>query len=40
MMTTSEPRKQRVDEVDDRARRVRHAEKVDDEARGGYDGEG
>jgi hypothetical protein len=40
MVMASETRKQRVDEVDDRARRVRHAEKVDGETRNGYDGEG
>jgi hypothetical protein len=40
MVITSEPRKQRVDEVDDRARRVCHAEEVDGETRNGYDGEG
>jgi len=39
MVTPSETRKQRVDEVDDRARRVRHAEEVDGEAHGGYHGE-
>jgi len=40
MAMRSEPRKQRGDEVDDRASRVRHPEKVDGETRGSYDGEG
>jgi hypothetical protein len=40
MVMTSEPWKQRGEEVDDRARRMRHAEKVDGETRDGHDGEG
>jgi hypothetical protein len=39
MVMPSETRKQRVDEVDDRARRVCHAEEIDGETRSGYDGE-
>jgi len=38
MAMRSELRKERVEEVDDRARGMRHAEKVDGETGGGYQG--